>query len=246
MLHGSGLNEGYWFAQGTFTPDSSRYEGTYGTNNLLDNMMKSGEAEKAIVVCPTYYKTGEDGLTMDEGNDVDTTNFYLELKNDLMPYIAENYKTYAAVTEGMSAEEATAALVAARDHQGYVGLSLGSMVSFTTVWANCIDVFSYIGSFSGAIAVEDAQKLIETKNTTFKDYDINYWYVSLGTAENNQYPGDPFGCYRAMVSGINGMKAGDDIKSDENCQYMQCNRTGHNYQTWITSLYNCLKVFFKG
>lgn len=245
MLHGSGLNEGFWFAKGTFTPDSSRYDSTYGTNNLFDNMIKAGTAEKAIVVCPTYYKTGEDGNTLDEGNDVDTTNFYKELKNDLMPYIAENYNTYAALTADMTAEQKTSALVAARDHQGYVGLSLGSMISFTTVWANCIDVFSYIGSFSGGVAVEDTQKLIETKNTTFKDYDINYWYISLGTAENNQYPGDPFGDFRAMVAGIDGLKQGDNIEAGENCQYMKCNRTGHSYQTWITSLYNCLQVFFK-
>ena len=249
LVHGSGLNEGYWFAKGSYADESQQsiyLSGGNGTANLLDTMMKDGTAEKTIVVTPTFYMPGEDGTTANTGNEADTSNFAEELKGDLLPYMALNYNTYAEVNEEMTDEEMTAALVAARDHQAYAGLSLGSMISFTSIWAECIDVFSYIGSFSGGVSVEQAEALAETKNTEFADYDINYWYVSLGTSETNMvYPGDPFGDYRAMLGAVEGLQSGSDLSAGDNCQYMVCNKTGHNYPSWITSLYNCMQVFFK-
>ena len=249
LVHGSGLNEGYWFAKGSYADESQQsiyLSGGNGTANLLDTMMKDGTAEKTIVVTPTFYMPGEDGTTANTGNAADTSNFAEELKGDLLPYMALNYNTYAEVNEEMTDEEMTAALVAARDHQAYAGLSLGSMISFTSIWAECIDVFSYIGSFSGAVSVEQAEALAETKNTEFADYDIHYWYVSLGTSETNMvYPGDPFGDYRAMLGAVEGLQSGSDLSAGDNCQYMVCNKTGHNYPSWITSLYNCMQVFFK-
>lgn len=248
LVHGSGLNEGYWFAQGSYADPSQQsiyLSGGNGTANMLDTMMKNGDAEKTIVVTPTFYMPGEDGVTVNAGNDADTSNFSKELKEGLLPYIALNYNTYAEVNADMTDEEMTAALIAARDHQGYAGLSLGSMISFTSIWTECTDVFSYIGSYSGGVSVEQAEAIAEAKNTDYADYDINYWYVSLGTSETTSvYPGDPFGDYRAMVSAL-GLQSGSDLSAGDNCQYVVCNNTGHNYPTWITSLYNSMLVFFK-
>lgn len=248
LVHGSGLNEGYWFAQGSYADPSQQsiyLSGGNGTANMLDEMMKSGDAEKTIVVTPTFYMPGEDGVTVNTGNDADTSNFAKELKEGLLPYIALNYNTYAEVNADMTDEEMTVALIAARDHQGYAGLSLGSMISFTSIWTECTDVFSYIGSYSGGVSVEQAEAIAETKNTDYADYDIKYWYVSLGTSETTSvYPGDPFGDYRAMVS-VLGLQSGSDLSAGDNCQYVVCNNTGHNYPTWITSLYNSMLVFFK-
>ena len=248
LVHGSGLNEGYWFAKGSYADESQQgiyLTGGNGTANMLDTMMKDGTAEKTIVVTPTFYLPGEDGVTVSTGNGANTSNFAKELKEGLLPYMALNYNTYAEVNVDMTDEEMTAALIAARDHQGYAGLSLGSMISFTSIWAECTDVFSYIGSFSGGVSVEQAEAIAETKKADFADYDIHYWYVSLGTSETNMvYPGDPFGDYRAIVSAL-GLQSGDDLSAGDNCQYMVCNKTGHNYPSWITSLYNCMHVFFK-
>ena len=249
LVHGSGLNEGYWFAKGSYADPSQQsiyQSGGNGTANLLDTMMKDGTAEKTIVVTPTFYMPGEDGVTVNTGNSADTSDFADELKYGLLPYMAANYNIHAEVTDGMTREELDAEFAANRDYQGYAGLSLGSMISFSCIWAECVDVFSYIGSFSGGVSTEQAAKLVETKNTTFADYDINYWYVSLGTSETNQvYPGDPIGDFTTMVQGIEGLQPGSDIAAGDNCMYMVCNKTGHNYTSWITSLYNCMQVFFK-
>ena len=249
LVHGKGLNEGYWFAQGSYKKDDSIYQsGGNGTTNVLDTMMKDGDAKKAIIVTPTFYLPGEDGTTdsSDDSMNKGVAGFGDELVNDLMPYIAKNYNTYATVTADMTAEQVDAALKANRAHQGYAGLSLGSMISFSIVWTDCLDYFAYIGSYSGAVSLEQAQAIVTAANTTYKEDKIGYWYVGLGTSENNTvYPGDPFGCYRTMMNGIDGLQSGSDLAAGDNCEFVQCNKTGHNYQSWITALYNSLQVFFK-
>lgn len=248
LVHGSGLNEGYWFAKGSYADESQQgiyLTGGNGTANMLDTMMKDGTAEKTIVVTPTFYLPGEDGVTVSTGNDANTSNFAEELKDDLLPYMALNYNTYAEVNAEMTDEEMTAALVAARDHQAYAGLSLGSMISFTSIWAKCVDVFSYIGSYSGGVTAEELPALLSAVSD-FEDCKIGYWYACLGTSETSStYYGDPFGTYRALLENFSGLQPGSDIAAGDNCQYMLCNNTAHNYTTWITGLYNCMQVFFK-
>ena len=188
---------------------------------------------------------GEDGVTVSTGNDANTSNFAEELKDDLLPYMALNYNTYAEVNAEMTDEEMTAALVAARDHQAYAGLSLGSMISFTSIWAECVDVFSYLGSYSGGVTAEELPALLSAVSD-FEDCKIGYWYACLGTSETSStYYGDPFGTYRALLENFSGLQPGSDIAAGDNCQYMLCNNTAHNYTTWITGLYNCMQVFFK-
>lgn len=235
MLHGKGLNEGYWFAQGTYAPTDSIYTKGFGTQNMLDNLMKDGKANKTICVTPTFYEPGTGGGDEDPA----VCDLAKELVNDLMPYIAGHYNTYAS---GDSDE----ALKANRDHQGYVGLSMGALYSMSAIWAECLEYFSYIGTFSGgAWGAAAWDPIIEAKNTVYKDCDINYWYVGLGTVENDKvYPGDPFGTYRAVKSGV-GLQSGSDLNAGDNCEFVYCNKTGHNYATWITCLYNCMQVFFR-
>lgn len=232
MLHGMGLNEGYWFAKGSYKPQDSNYTGGYGTENVLDNLMKEGKAKKTICVTPTYYKVS-DGTQK-------TGDFKKELTEELMPYIASNYNTYAA-------DGSQDALKANRNHQGYAGLSLGSMYSYNTIWKECLEYFSYIGSFSGSSGGESSWKEIaDKKNTEYKDLAINYWYAGCGSAETSaHYPGDPFNSYRYLAKNVKNMQPGSDIKAGDNCEYMLVNKCGHNYKTWITCLYNCMQVFFQ-
>ena len=255
LLHGKGLNENYWFAQekegdegAQYYPGSSIYINGYGTNNVLDTMMKSGDAKKAIIVTPTFYLPGENGKTdsSDEVMNAGLAGFEDELKNDLMPYVAKNYNTYASVSDDMTAEQVQSALTANRAHQGYAGLSMGALESYSIIWKNCLDYFAYIGTYSGGTSLEEAEAIAEAANTEYKDDEIGYWYVGLGSAENKTtYPGDPFGSYRTLLSGIDRLQSGSDLSAGDNCQFVTCDGTGHNYSSWITALYNSMKVFFK-
>lgn len=252
LLHGNGLNEDYWFAQGKeeegsqFYPGSTAYTSGYGTENVLDHLMEDGRAAKTIIVTPTFYSPAEgvygEEFAVDRSNMVITQTFWQELKNELMPYVAMHYNTYAEITEDMTDEEAEAELIANRDHQGYAGLSMGGMTSFASVWKHCIDYISYIGCFSGASSA-DADEIIEQKNNgAFKDYDINYWFVGVGTSES---PESHLEVYLKYKNGVNGFRSGSDIKNGDNCEFCVTNNTAHNYATWITDLYNCMLVFFQ-
>ena len=253
LLHGNGLNENYWFAQGEkgdgygeYTPDSNAYTSGYGTENVLDHLMEDGRAAKTIIVTPTFYSPAEDvygeEFAVDRSNMVITQTFWQELKNDLMPYVATHYNTYAEITGDMTPEEVEAELIANRDHQGYAGLSMGGMTSFASVWKHCIDYISYIGCYSGASSA-DADEIIEQKNNgIFKDYNINYWFVGVGTSEN---PESHLEVYLKYKNEVNGFVSGSDIKNGDNCEFCVTNNTAHNYATWITDLYNSMLVFFQ-
>lgn len=71
MMHGNGLNEGYWFAKGYYTPNDTAYTGGYGTNNILDYLAKNDLAEDTIYVAMTMYQyySGEP-KTVEEREDV--------------------------------------------------------------------------------------------------------------------------------------------------------------------------------
>ena len=210
LLHGNGLNEDYWFAQedkneagSQFYPGSNAYPSGYGTENVLDHLFEDGKAAKTIIVTPTFYSPAEDvygeEFAVDRSNMVITQTFWQELKNDLMPYVATHFNTYAQITEDMTAEEMQAEFIENRDHQGYAGLSMGGMTSFASVWKHCIDYISYIGCFSGASSA-DADMIIEQKNDgIFKDYAINYWFVGVGTAETPETHFEVYLKYRNEV-----------------------------------------------
>ena len=262
LVHGNGLTEDYWLAQGgegsQYTPESNAYTKGYGTENILDYLMDNGLAEKTIVVTPTfysnYYVSESDIPTLPypeyavHKDDWRTTKYFgLELINDLLPYIALNYRTYAEVDENSTAEQTDAALKAARSHTGYAGLSMGSVTSFTSIWSYCLEYFGYIGSLSaGANSPEGddfVPEIVEAKNTTYKDCEILYWYASSGTSE---HPVSKFDTtFIPFIEQIDGLQHGSDVAAGDNCEFMTIQGTAHNYATWITDLYNFMQVFYK-
>lgn len=248
-LHGMGLDEGFWLSRGNYaagSPMAFRYDGKYCTENVLDNLMEQGLAKKTIVVTPTFYpwdmnNTPEEykKYNMTSGDYEFSTEFGHELINDLMPYVAANFNTYA--NSGSQAD-----LKAARDHQGYVGLSMGSMTSYSSILTYCLEYFAYIGSYSGSSFGQDSwQQIIDNKNNLYSNLDIKYWFVGCGKLEtSSNYPGSPFDGYRFLKDGL-GLKSGSDIKNGCNTEFVYTNRSSHDYQTWITDLYNTMLVFFQ-
>ena len=255
LMHGNGLNENYWFAQGEkgdgygeYTPDNTCYTGGYGTTNVLDHLMMDGRAVKTIVVTPTLYSPAEseygEQFAVDRSDPAITTSWWKEFKYDLLPAIAKNYNIYAKITDGMTADEMDAEFIANRDHQAYAGLSMGGTTSYASVWMECVDYISYIGTFSGggSAAPEIFDMAIAQKNGKFADYNINYWFVGAGTSEQ---PEVFFGFYHKFLTQVNGLVPGSDIKNGDNCEFCVTNNTAHNYATWITDLYNSMLVFFQ-
>ena len=249
MLHGMGLNEGFWFARGKYNPNKTNYNGYYCTENILDDLMATGEAKKAI--CVAFSFTGGDGAgEMTEP----TSDEKKELTECLMPYIARNYNTYAKVNADSTDAQVDEALIANRDHQAFVGLSLGSAYSYNLILAKCLDYFAYVGSYSGADFNGPQAAIDGIKAAQAAGRPLRYWYNGLGTlekgadspwnGEGGDFPGNPISEYIAVVEAC-GLQQGCDITNGDNADFVWCDFNGHSYLTWATCLYNSLKVFFK-
>ena len=234
LVHGHGLNEGYWFANGSYKPTDNCYTKGYGTENVVDNLIAANKVLPTIIVTPTFYSPIEE-YNVESGDFRITEYFGKELVNDLMPYVAENFNTYASSS---SKED----LISARDHQAYVGLSMGSITSYESIFKYCLEYISYIGSLSATVSHEKLTELANIINTDFKDYKINYWYSTFGTMEYKDAYLDEYVYFRDLL----GLKEGTDRSNNENSCFLTVTKTAHNYATWITALYNCLQLFFPG
>ena len=262
MLHGNKLNEGFWFAKGSYNPNKTNYNGYYCTENVLDDLMKTGAANKTICVAFSFDgNAGDDYVAPDDitlGKKYDSAAIgknsapcedpKLELTRYLMPYVAENYNTYAEIPETATAQQTDEILIANRAHQGFVGLSLGSVFSYEVILKECLAYFGYVGSFSGGggATIEDNQDTIDAiKAAEAAGYPLYYWYNSLGTMEeSSDFPNNPLLGY-IHIKDACGMQSGSDIANGDNCEFVWCEYNGHSYMTWVTSLYNCMQVFFK-
>lgn len=125
MLHG------YWNDETTLSdPDS-------GLQNIMGNLIASGEAEKMIVVFPYIY-TSKDMpycTNMDAINNQNYDNFIYDLQADLMPYIEKNF----SVKTG-------------RENTAISGFSMGARESLY-IGVKMSDRFGYVGSVCTAPGV---------------------------------------------------------------------------------------------
>lgn len=251
LLHGGMEEAGYWFGLGEKYANQESYAPTGNiTQNLLDHLIAEGQIEPLIVVTPSFYSYA-DGYSGSMTGEEFPDWFWLELKNDIMPYVQNHYATFAS--KG-SMED----LTAARDHQAYCGLSQGGITAYHSVLSHCTDVFSWVGIFSAGdirykIEMKDGKftglvtEIDETHleeacaniNASVDSQPIRFLYHACGDQDPIMfnYHKDTYGrmlnlCPEALTEGRNTL-------FHVNHGYT------HNYQSWILDLYNVLQIFFK-
>lgn len=224
LLHGVGGDVWEW----GMTNDNSEVK------KMMDNLIAKGDIDPFIVVTPNgrstknYTNTSFDNIA----------GFYLfgqELRNDLIPYIDENYATYADYSDGYD-------VTAAREHRAVAGLSMGGMQTTNIGLCECLDMFSYFGGFSSCPTTYSAAE-IATKLKNFEDYDIKYFYNICGTEDGV-----------AMASHSNAMGIGadgkvtlcdltDKLKDGKNFMW-QTRSGGHDFGIWFLGFYNFAQIAF--
>ena len=227
LQHGSGDQAGYWLAQEPYHQDDSTYvfTGNY-TKELLDYLIGTGKAEPCIVVTPTFYNDPEN---MDAENMPLMALFGHEVVEYLLPEILKNYATYAETLDEV---------IENREHFAYAGLSRGSRVSFDSIMTYCLPYFAYVGSFSSPAS--DVDGLIETLNTTYKDYPILYWWAGVGDKDKGMDR------YNLMHKTYDALTSKADMLTDGvNCAMVDIYGADHTYECWLTCLYNALPKFFR-
>ncbi len=246
LLHGGTDNEGYWFGKGRYHADDTEKYTDLGniTAGMADRLIYEKKIDPLLIVTPSFEEEVEPYITM--GNRAAsyfavTDYFWLELKNEIMPYIQRHYSTYAE-------DNSDEAYRKARDHFGYAGASQGSITGLFSVMSHCLDRFSYIGSFSaGSIQfVYDGKSLnINLDEAKLKEveaavgsYPIRWWYCGCGDADNMYITHKE--TYERMLA-----DKADDFEDGRNCCFVSHPGGIHHYRCWIGDLYNVLHRFFR-
>jgi len=159
LQHGMGEDETGWSTQGYM-------------QNIMDNLIASGKAKPMIVVM----ESGDirAGFLPRKGYDVEAersiygASFQKVLFNDLIPWVQSTFRCYTD-----------------REHRAMAGLSWGGKQTFDATLSH-LDMFSYIGTFSGALFGVD---LNTCYNGVFKDAkrfnnQVHYLFLGIGSEEN--------------------------------------------------------------
>ncbi len=212
LQHGAGEDETGWVRQGH-------------ANFILDNLIASGNTKPMITVMAYGYarRAGqtEPDLTGKPFGSPEAIKamqdlasaFEDDLTQVLIPYVDAKFRT-----------------IADRDHRAMAGLSMGGMQTFQVTFDH-LDLFSYIGGFSGAAGVLGNQKL-DTKtafNGALADPEafskrVHLLWIGVGTAEPARMHEGLLRVHDALTQG--GIKH----------IFYESPGTAHEWQTWRRDL----------
>lgn len=204
--------------------------------NMFDRMIENGDTVPMIIVSASFYNPNSsrdfDG-TIDEFRP-----FYNEFRNDLMPAVEGQFRTYAA---SASDED----LKASRNHRAFGGFSFGGV----TTWLEFCYDSDYIRWFlpmSGGCwyygTFEDDRF---SQNVDFieqlvrdSDLDTRGWFIYHAVGTDDSYKDMSVGMANEMLS--------RGVFSAEHYVFYQKRDGIHNYRAVQEYLFNALPLFFRG
>lgn len=191
-------------------------------NEVLSNLIASGEAVPMILVIPNVRAMKNDNLPSEmlgQENIDAFDNFINDLRDDLMPFINENYP----VSEK-------------REETAIAGLSMGGRESLF-IGVSMPDVFGYIGAFSPAPGLLPFSNLnypgqLNADEMTLPEkYKNNTFMFICNGNQDGVVNNIPFEYHQALVdNGINHVYYTID--------------GGHDFGVWKNGLYHFIKSIF--
>ena len=216
LMHGIGGDETEWGMTGSLSK----------VKLMMDNLAECGDIEPFIVVAANGRSTADFA-----NKNGDFNSFYVfgkELRNDLIPYIEENYATYADYAEGYD-------MTANRDHRAMAGLSMGGMQTINIGLCECLDLFGWFGAFSAA-PTSNSSSVIAEKLTAFpEEYKIHYFYNICGLSDGT-----------ALASARNaalGLTEKSECFTDANFMWHEV-KGAHDFAVWYLGFYNFAQLVF--
>jgi len=225
LLHTSGGTEESWLLDGHYY-NFGDYTDLVSCKNMIDNLIERRLVAPLIVVTASGYP--EPGPYFMQNTHYAYEQFDKEFAEDILPFIAENFATYA---EGGSHEQ----LAAARSHFGVLGASYGSYMTYLSIFATHMDLaanYCFIGG--GPIDYNYCYERWSSRG--FLDYGLDCVYIVEG--EYDDHAG-PELAYRALLN------YAPNTFSDENLHYSTIYGAAHEPREWVNGLYNTLQIFFR-
>jgi len=214
LQHGGGEDETGWIRQGR-------------ANFILDNLIADGSCKPMIVVMAYGYARRAGTTPPDLAGRPFSSPEWRKAMQDMMAAFEDD------VTEALIPfVDATYRTIADRDHRAMAGLSMGGMQTFQ-ITLNNLDLFSYIGGFSGGLGrmmFGDRELDITTVyDGVFADpaafaEKVHLLWLGIGTAEPER-----------MLEGIRGLHTALTEAGIEHV-YWESPGTDHEWQTWRRDL----------
>ena len=224
LLHCAWADHRFWLGQ----------ERNYGSEeapvpvsvpNLLDRMIEEGYCRPLIVVSPCIYLY--DRQPSNAGNGYDYEQFEQEIGTDFLPWIAENYGTYA---EDGSPE----ALRAAREHFGVLGASFGAYAEYFCVIGENFDLLAWY-CFCGGGEIEPWHLAERWTENGTAELPLRMLYICEGEFDDR---------YGPEISYHNLLTFGGPF-NEENVKFTLVQGWGHEDHSYLVGLYNSLQMFFR-
>lgn len=213
LQHGGGEDESGWTRQGK-------------ANFILDNLIAAGKAKPMIVVMANGYARRAGQSVPDLRGKPFGSPEMRKAMQDMMSAFEDD------VTQALIPFiDSTIRTIPDREHRAMAGLSMGGMQTFHVTF-NHLDLFSYIGGFSGAANVFATGNKLDTKtafNGAMSDpaafsKRVHLLWIGVGTNEPER-----------MKQGIEEMHTAlDDAKIQH--VFYESPGTDHEWQTWRRDL----------
>lgn len=221
LQHGGGEDETGWIRQGR-------------ANFILDNLIASGRSKPMVIVMAYGYaqRAGQvasvpagspfgSPAAMKAMEDM-AAAFEDDVTQVLIPYIDATFRT-----------------ISDREHRAMAGLSMGGMQTFRITLKH-LDLFSYIGGFSGAGGFTAGDRKFDPKvdyNGAFADpaafaKKVHLLWLGVGTQEPERM--------RAGIQGLHASLQEAGIKH----VYYESPGTDHEWQTWRRDLHDFVPRLF--
>lgn len=194
---------------------------------ILGNLVDEGLTDQMIVVMPNCRARANDKKDPSDSlshEHMDAwTNFLNDFKNDLMPYINENYPVYTD-----------------REHTAIAGLSMGGRTALYLGFS-LPDKVSYIGAFSPAYGIFEYENwglhedgyFTEDEFKFPEEYMDNTTCMIMNGDSDSMVKKEPERYHNALV------------ENNVNHYYYTLPGADHNMVAWKNGLYNFLKIVFK-
>ena len=221
LQHGGGEDETGWIRQGN-------------ANFILDNLIAEGKAKPMIVVMANGYparanQVAPDMSKVERGSaewiklfEKRMEVFEDEITDVLIPFVDKEYRTLSD-----------------RNNRAMAGLSMGGMQTYYVTTKN-LNLFSYIGGFSGAGGFLTGGKFDPKKDYqgVFADPDafakkVHLLWLGIGTAEPEN-----------MRNGIHGLHKSLNDAGIKHV-FVESQGTDHEWQTWRRNLLDFAPRLFK-
>ena len=223
LTHGAGDDEKYWFSE----------EHDYGgaqvnAKKLVDNMIYRNACRELIIVsvtCTNEYSCSRKAYDWDQLL-TDGSQFAQEIANDILPFAVSNYSTYAS-------DPGKEALSEARDHFAYFGLSWSAMFGYLNILPDDMEYFSWYALIAPSRV--NLQAVTGTIEDKYRSYPVHALYSSVGA--NDQIRAQSELLYSTLT-------AGEAFSEGDNSYQVIIENVKYHFESWCTSLYNCLELFF--